>query len=53
VYLDPGSAGLFVQAIFATIATVIAVFGRSRAWIAFAWQRITDGISRYLRRSDS
>ncbi|HTU64305.1 MAG TPA: hypothetical protein VMF52_00015 [Steroidobacteraceae bacterium] len=44
MYLDPGSTGLFVQALFALFATVLTMFARSRAWIAGLWARVTQAI---------
>ena len=40
MYLDPGSTSLFIQALFAFIATVLTMFSRSRQWIAGLWKRV-------------
>lgn len=53
MYLDPGSAGLFIQAIFAVLAAVLGFFSRSRAWVAVLWSRAVGGITRVLRRRNS
>jgi hypothetical protein len=53
MYLDPGSTSLFVQALFALIATVVATFSRSRHWIAGLWARMTHGVARNRRRKDT
>jgi hypothetical protein len=42
MYLDPGSTGLFIQALFAAFATVLTFFGRSRQWIVALWTRVTQ-----------
>jgi hypothetical protein len=50
MYLDPGSTSLFVQALFALIATALATFSRSREWLAGMWSRMTHGVVRSRRR---
>lgn len=52
MYLDPGSTSLFVQALFALIATVLATFARSRHWISGIWARMTHAVTRNRRRTD-
>jgi len=42
MYLDPGSTSLFVQGLFAAIATALAMFARSRAWIVGLWHRVVN-----------
>jgi hypothetical protein len=49
MYLDPGSTSLFVQALFAVIATMLATFSRSRAWFTGMWVRLTQ-VTRVRRR---
>lgn len=44
MYLDPGSTSLFVQGLFAVIATALTMFARSRQWIAGLWARVTQAI---------
>jgi hypothetical protein len=44
MYLDPGSTSLFVQALFALLATLLTVFARSRQWIAGLWTRVAQAI---------
>jgi hypothetical protein len=44
MYLDPGSTGLFIQALFALLATVVTLFARSRQWVAGLWARVTRAI---------
>ena len=44
MYLDPGSTSLFVQGLFAAIATALAMFAKSRAWIAGLWVRVVQAI---------
>lgn len=53
MYLDPGSASLFVQSVFAVIAAVLATFSRSRAWLVAVWSRAASGFSKVLRRRNS
>jgi hypothetical protein len=49
MYLDPGSTSLFVQALFAVLATMLATFSRSRAWFSVLWLRLTH-VARLRRR---
>jgi len=51
MYLDPGSTSLFVQALFALVATAFAMFARSRAWFTGLWLRVTD-VMRPRRRPE-
>jgi len=44
MYLDPGATSLFVQAIFAMVATLLATFGRSRSWFTGLWARVSQGL---------
>jgi hypothetical protein len=53
MYLDPGSAGLIVQAIFAAFAAALAFFGRSRTWVMSVWFHAVGAVSKIWRRSDS
>jgi hypothetical protein len=53
MYLDPGSAGLIVQAIFAAFAAALAFFGRSRTWVVSIWSRAVGAFNKIRRRSDS
>jgi hypothetical protein len=50
MYLDPGSASLFVQSIFAAIAAGLALFGRSRMWFVALWHRTSGSLQKLLRR---
>jgi hypothetical protein len=50
MYLDPGSTSLFVQALFALFATVLASFSRSREWIGAVWTKVTNGLHKSKRR---
>ena len=50
MYLDPGSASLFIQGLFALFATVLAFFGRTRIWLVSLWSRAVGGVSRMFRR---
>jgi len=52
MYLDPGSTSLFVQALFAAIATMLATFSRSRGWFIAVWSRMTQGLARVRRRPE-
>jgi len=49
MYLDPGSTSLFVQALFAVFATMLATFSKSRAWFSVVWMRLTQ-VARIRRR---
>jgi hypothetical protein len=49
MYLDPGSAGLLVQAIFAAIAACFALFRRAREMASYCFSRVMNGL-RSLRR---
>jgi hypothetical protein len=51
MYLDPGTSSLFIQAIFALMATIFATFGRCRAWLSKVWTRASEGLSSYWRRN--
>jgi len=51
MYLDPGSTSLFVQALFAAIATMLATYSKSRAWFSGMWSRLTE--SRARRRPEA
>jgi hypothetical protein len=51
MYLDPGSTSLIVQALFALFATVIATYGRSRAWLAGLWSQVTRIVIKGRRRT--
>jgi hypothetical protein len=53
MYLDPGSASLFIQSVFAGLAMVLATFNRSRVWIVAVWSRAVAGVGRMLRRRNS
>jgi len=53
MYLDPGTASLFIQSVFAVIATLLATFNRSRLWIAAGWSRAVAGVGRMFRRRNS
>jgi hypothetical protein len=53
MYLDPGSASLFIQGVFAVIATVLALFTRSRIWLVAMWSRAVGSIARLVRRRSS
>jgi hypothetical protein len=44
MYLDPGSTSLFVQALFAVIATALTMFARSREWIVALWARVLRAV---------
>lgn len=50
MYLDPGSTSLFIQSLFALLATVFAFFGRTRLWLVSLWTRTVSGLNRVLRR---
>lgn len=50
MYLDPGSASLFIQSLFALLATALAFFSRSRLWLVSLWTRTVSGLNRVLRR---
>ena len=51
MYLDPGSTSLFVQALFAVFATMLATFSKSRAWFSFLWLRFTH-VTKLRRRPE-
>jgi hypothetical protein len=51
MYLDPGSTSLIIQALFALFATIIATFGRSRAWLSGLWSQVTHSLSKSRRRT--
>ena len=51
MYLDPGSTSLFVQALFAVLATMLATFSKSRAWFTGVWFRLTQ-VTRLRRRPE-
>jgi hypothetical protein len=53
MYLDPGTGSLFIQALFALLATFLTLFARTRLWLTSLWRRTVDGISRVIRRGDS
>jgi len=44
MYRHPGSTSLFVQALFAVIATALTMFARSRDWIVALWSRVVRAI---------
>jgi hypothetical protein len=44
MYLDPGSAGLFIQALFAFFAMIFATFGRARTWLVAVLSKAVAGI---------
>jgi hypothetical protein len=50
MYLDPGSAGLLVQAFFATIAAMFAMFRRTRALAAYFFSQVMIGLRKLWRR---
>ncbi|MEO8062359.1 MAG: hypothetical protein ABI821_06395 [Pseudomonadota bacterium] len=50
MYLDPGSAGLLVQALFATIAAAFALFRRTRMFAAYYFSRLVSGLRNLWRR---
>ena len=52
MYLDPGSTSLFVQALFAAIATMLTMFFKSRAWFVGMWMRLTENVTRFRRRPE-
>jgi hypothetical protein len=49
MYLDPGTTSLFVQALFAVLATMLATFSKSRAWFSVLWVRLAH-VARLRRR---
>jgi len=53
MYLDPGSTSLFVQGLFALLATVFATVGRSRLWLLAQWRRVANAVSKGRRPTDS
>lgn len=50
MYLDPGSANLIVQSLFAILAVVLAAFRTSRLWIAALWSRAVGWLAKIFRR---
>jgi len=46
MYLDPGSTGLFIQGLFAAIATALAMFARTRTWFVGLWHRVVNVVRR-------
>jgi hypothetical protein len=50
MYLDPGTGSLFIQALFAILATVVTAFSRVRLWLHGMWARAIGGVSRTFRR---
>jgi hypothetical protein len=52
MYLDPGSTSLFVQALFALFATMLATFSRSRSWFTGLWLRLTQ-VTKLRRRPEA
>jgi hypothetical protein len=50
MYLDPGATSLFVQAVFAMVATLFATFGRSRSWFTGLWARVSQGLNKNRAR---
>jgi len=50
MYLDPGSAGLLVQAVFAAIAATFAFFRRAREYVALVFSQLTTRLRNLLRR---
>ncbi len=53
MYLDPGTASLVIQTLFAFFAAVLAGFRTSRMWIASLWRRAMERVTRRFRRRDS
>jgi hypothetical protein len=49
MYLDPGSAGLLVQALFAMIAAIFAMFRRTRVMTAYCFSWLTTGLRNLWR----
>lgn len=50
MYLDPGSAGLLVQALFAAIAATFAFFRRAREYAGLLFSRVTSRLRDLWRR---
>jgi hypothetical protein len=50
MYLDPGSAGLLVQALFAAIAAILTMFRRTRALAAYFFSQLMTGLRNLWRR---
>ena len=50
MYLDPGSAGLLVQAIFAAVAAGLAMFRRTRDMTSYYFSRLMSGLRNLRRR---
>lgn len=50
MYLDPGSAGLLVQALFAAIAATFAFFRRAREYAALVFSNLVSRLRNLWRR---
>jgi len=50
MYLDPGTAGLLVQALFAAIAATLAFFRSARQYVALLFSRLMGRVRSLWRR---